>query len=590
MNAPRKLAAILAADVAGYSRLTGLDEEGTLKRLRKLRRELINPAVTLHRGRIVKTTGDGLLIEFPSVVDAVRCALDVQRGMDGRNEDIPANQRIEFRIGINLGDVVVEGDDLLGDGVNVAARLEGIAEPGSICISEAAYQQVRDKLPADFTDLGEQMLKNIARPVRVYRTAHIDRTAPGSPAQLASVPVPRLSIVVLPLVNIGGDQEQEFFADGVTESLTTDLSRIPESFVIARNTAFTYKGKPVDVKQIGRELGVNYVVEGSVQRAGNRLRWNVQLIDAKTGAHLWADRFDREQSDLFEMQDEVIARLARTLDVELTAVLARGAAPSGAENPDALDFVFRGRAALNRGLTLEAQTEAQRQFEHAIAIDPDNVEALAGLAMARTNLVANFMTDDRAQHLAAAEAAAIKALDLAPQNPRAHLALGNLYRVTNRAAQAISELEHAFALDRNSVGAHSLMGIVKIAVGRAEEVEGHIAQAIRLSPKDPMLHAWCMVAGAAKLFVAHDEEAIFWLRRSIGINRAHPLSHFYLAIALAHQGKLGEAKNELAAGLALDRGFSMRRYRDSVYSDNPTYLAQRERLYDGLRKAGLPEQ
>jgi TolB-like protein/class 3 adenylate cyclase len=585
MDTPRKLAAILAADIAGYSRLMGLDEAGTAKALRE-HRAAIDPILAGHGGRVFKTTGDGMLVEFPSVVGAVESALAVQKLMAERNADVPEDRRMLFRIGINLGDVLIEGDDILGDGVNVAARLEGIADPGGICISDAACQHVRDKVPADFIDIGEQALKNIARPVRTYRVA---RTVPRSLPQVPSVAIPRLSMIVLPFVNIGGNEEQEFFTDGVTESLTTDLSRIPDSFVIARNTAFTYKGKPVDVKQIGRELGVNYVVEGSVQRAGNRLRWNVQLIDAKTGAHLWADRFDREQSDLFEMQDEVIARLARTLDVELTANLARSAARSVPENDDALDFLFCGRAALNRGLTPEAQTDAQRQFERALAIDPDNVEALAGLAIARTNLVANFMTDDRAQQLAAAEAAAIKALDLAPQNPRAHLALGNLYRATNRAAQAISELEQALALDRNSVGAHSLMGIAKIAVGRAEEVEDHIAQAIRLSPKDQMMHAWCLVAGAAKLFVGHDEGAISWLRRSIGFNRTYPLPHFYLAIALAHQGKLDEAKSELAAGLALDPGFTMRRYRDSVYSDNPTYLAQRERLYDGLRKAGLPE-
>src|SRR6266567_1792999 len=302
MSEPRKLAAILAADVAGYSRLTGLDEEGTLKRLRKLRRELINPAVSLHRGRIVKTTGDGILIEFPSVVDAVRCALDVQRGMASRNEEIPADRRIEFRVGINVGDVVVEGEDLLGDGVNVAARLEGISESGGICISDAAYQQVRDRLDLDFEDAGEQQLKNITRPVRAYHV-RLDR----SPAQAKpALPLPdKPSIAVLPFQNMSGDAEQEYFADGVVEEITTALSRFRNLFVIARNSTFTYKGRALDVKQVGRELGVRYILEGSVRKAGNHVRITGQLVDALTGAHLWADRFDGTLENIFELQDKV---------------------------------------------------------------------------------------------------------------------------------------------------------------------------------------------------------------------------------------------------------------------------------------------
>jgi adenylate cyclase len=284
-SAPRKLAAILAADVAGFSRLVGLDEEGTLKRLRGLRRELIEPAVALHRGRIVKTTGDGILIEFPSVVDAVRCALEVQRGMDGRNADVPADRRIEFRVGINLGDVVIEGDDLFGDGVNVAARLEGIAEPGGICISNSAYQQVRDKIGIEFADMGEQQLKNIARPVRVYQTM-VDGSVAEKQLRPA-LPLPdKPSIAVLPFQNMSGDPEQEYFADGMVEEIITALSRFRQLFVIARNSSFTYKARAVDVKQVGRQLGVRYVLEGSVRKAANRVRITGQLIDSATGAHL----------------------------------------------------------------------------------------------------------------------------------------------------------------------------------------------------------------------------------------------------------------------------------------------------------------
>ena len=327
----RKLAAILAADIAGYSRMAGADEERTLARLRALRGDLIDPAIAAHHGRAVKRTGDGVLIEFRSVVEAVRCAIELQNGMAERNAGLPPERRIEFRVGVHLGDVIEEADgDLMGDGVNIAARLEGIAKPGGICLSEDAYRQVRDRLNEAFVDLGDQMLKNIARPVRAYaiKTGSDGSTATPRATPAARAPIsgpPRLSIVVLPFANIGSDPEQEYFADGVTESLTTDLSRIAGAFVIARNTAFTYKGKPFEVKAIGRELGVRYVLEGSVQRGGNRMRVNVQLIDTENGAHLWAERFDKPLADLFDMQDEIVARLAGTLSAELVAAEARRA-------------------------------------------------------------------------------------------------------------------------------------------------------------------------------------------------------------------------------------------------------------------------
>jgi TolB-like protein len=305
----RRLAAIVAADVAGYSRLMGLDEVDTASTLRE-HRKVTDALVAKHGGRIVKTTGDGVLLEFPSVVDAVECAVAVQAVMAERNQGVPEDRRMLFRIGINLGDILIEGEDILGDGVNVAARLEGIAQPGGICLSSSAYDQVRGKVPVEFSDIGEQSLKNIARPIRVY-TVRLNANADRVTSPLSSVP--RLSIVVLPFANIGGDPEQEYFVDGVTESLTTDLSRISGAFVIARNTAFTFKGKPVDVKKLGRELNVRYVLEGSVQRSGNRLRVNVQLIDAETGNHLWAERFDKPVTDLFDMQDEIVSRLANTL-------------------------------------------------------------------------------------------------------------------------------------------------------------------------------------------------------------------------------------------------------------------------------------
>ena len=336
---------------SAISRLAGADEDRTLARLRGLRSDLIDPAIAAHHGRIVKRTGDGSLIEFRSVVDAVRCAIEVQNGLIERNAGVPPERRIEFRVGIHLGDVVEEADgDLMGDGVNIAARLEGICAPGAICLSEDAYRQVKGRLDLAVTDLGPTQLKNIAEPIRVY-SLDVGKPAQAKPAPAPapekSAP-PRLSIVVLPFANIGGDPEQEHFVDGVTESLTTDLSRIRGAVVIARNTAFTYKGKPLDVKTIGRELNVRYVLEGSVQRGGNRMRVNVQLIDAETGNHLWAERFDKPLADLFDMQDEIVARLAGALNAQLVAAEARRA--EQAPNPNSMDLYFQGLAWFNKGL------------------------------------------------------------------------------------------------------------------------------------------------------------------------------------------------------------------------------------------------
>ncbi len=381
MAETRKIAAILVADVVGYSRLAGADEEGTLARLRALRSDLIDPAIAAHHGRVVKRTGDGSLVEFRSVVDAVRCAIEVQTGMVERNAGLPPERRIEFRVGVHLGDVVEEADgDLMGDGVNIAARIEGIAKPGAICLSEDAYRQVKGRLNLAVIDLGPTQLKNIAEPIRVYS---LDVSAPAvakqTPTHSLEKPAPpRLSIVVLPFANMGGDPEQEHFVDGVTESLTTDLSRIRGAVVIGRNTAFTYKGKHVDLKEIGRELNVRYVLEGSVQRSGNRMRVNVQLIDAETGNHLWAERFDKPLADLFDMQDEIVARLAGALNVELVTAEARRA--EKAPTPDSMDLYFQGMAWLNKGRTPDNVAQAHGFFDRALAADPDNVEALVGSA------------------------------------------------------------------------------------------------------------------------------------------------------------------------------------------------------------------
>jgi TolB-like protein/class 3 adenylate cyclase len=595
----RRLTTVLAADVAGYGRLAGADEEGTVSRLRALRQELIDPVIAAHGGRTFKLTGDGTLIEFASVVDAVRSGLEVQRGMMARNANLTPDKRIEFRVGIHLGDVIVESDgDLMGDGVNIAARLEGIAEPGGICLSEDAYRQVRDKVAAEFTDLGDKALKNIARPVRVY-AVHIAGTittpthqgfaaSPGAsqPSSPASSP-PRLSIVVLPFANIGGDPEQEYFVDGVTESLTTDLSRISGSFVIARNSAFSYKGKSPDVRRIGRELGVRYVLEGSVQRGGNRLRVNVQLIDAETGNHLWAERFDKPLADLLDMQDEIVARLAGQLGAQFIAAEARRA--ELAPHPDSMDLYFQGMGCVNKGWTPEYVAQARGFFERALALDPGNIEALIGTAIADTMFGTGLMAQDRAARLAAAEAALTRALSVAPEHALAHLYMGLVQTHTNRAAQGIAELERALALDRNLAAAHVWIGQAKYFVGRGAETEAHVNDAFRLSPRDPNAYLWICIMGLAKLYLGSDEEAVARLRRAVETNRNFPLAHFGLATALAHLGRLEEARTATRSGLALDPAFTISRFRNSPATDNPGYLAGRERIYEGMRRAGVPE-
>jgi TolB-like protein/class 3 adenylate cyclase len=593
MSETRKLAAILAADVVGYGRLAGVDEDRTLARLRALRSDLIEPTIAVHHGRVVKRTGDGALVEFRSVVDAVRCAIEVQNGLIERNAGVPPERRIEFRVGIHLGDIVEEADgDLMGDGVNVAVRLESIANPGAICLSEDAYRQVKGRLELAVSDLGPTQLKNIAELIRVYvldvgEPAHT-RPAPA-PAPAKSAPR-RLSMVVLPFANIGGDPEQEHFVDGVTESLTTDLSRIRGAVVIARNTAFTYRGKRLDVKTIGRDLNVRYVLEGSVQRGGNRMRVNVQLIDAETGNHLWAERFDKPLADFFDMQDEIVARLAGALNAQLAAAEARRA--ERAPTPDSMDLYFQGLAWLNKGRMPHTVAQARSFFDRALTADPDNVDALVGSAYTDVLAGEYLFAANAMAAFAAAEAKLTEALSSVPEHPRAQMYLGFLEIFTRRATQGIAECEHALALDRNLAGAHSVVGIGKICIGRAEETEAHIVEALRLSPRDTNAYAWLTHAGTAKLHLGSWDQAVAWLRRSIEANRNHPHAYFRLAAALAQLGRLDEARSAVKAGLALSPAFSISRAGSlwSAMSDDPTYLAQLEPILEGMRTAGVPEE
>jgi TolB-like protein/class 3 adenylate cyclase len=587
-----QLAAILCSDVVGYSRLAGANEDRILARLRALRSDLTDPTIAVHNGRVVKRTGDGSLIEFRSVVDAVRCAIEVQNTMVERNAGVPDDRRIVFRIGIYLGDVVEEADgDLMGDGVNIAARLEGIAKPGTICLSEDAYRQVKGRLDLAVTDLGPTQLKNIAAPIRVY-SLEVGPPAQGGPAP-APAPeksTPRLSIVVLPFANISGAPEQEHFVDGVTESLTTDLSRIRGTVVIGRNTAFTYKGKAADLKQIGRELNVRYVLEGSIQRGGNRMRVNVQLIDAETGSHLWAERFDKPLADLFDMQDEIVARLANALSAQLVAAEARRA--EKAPNPDSMDLYFQGLASVNKGRTPDTLAEARGFFDRALAADPGNIDALIGSATADALEGVNSFVTDPAAAFAAAEAKLTKALSSIPDRARGHMWAGYVGILTRRASEGIAECEHALELDRNLASAHAYVGMGEMFLGRAEETEAHIAEALRLSPRDTVAYIWMHIAGMAKTHLCLYEQAVAWSRRATEANRNFPPAYFWLGAALARLHRLDEARSAVKTGLALHPSFSMSRARAAwtARSDDPTYLAQLEPIFDGLRKAGMPEQ
>jgi TolB-like protein/class 3 adenylate cyclase len=596
MASTRRLTAIFAADVAGYSRLMGADEEGTHERLKTHLGELVDPNIKEHRGRTVKNTGDGMLAEFPSVIDAVRCAAEVQRGMIDRNAEQPADERIEFRIGINLGDVIVEEYDIFGDGVNVAARLEALAEPGGICISGTVYDQIRDKLPYPFEDMGEQSVKNIARPVRVYALrleALADLPASNvSPATAVPQPAiaPRLSIVVLPFSNLSDDQGQQYFADGITEDLTTDLSRLAGMLVISRNTAFTYRNRRVDTRQIGRELAVRYVLEGSVRRADNRVRVNAQLIDAETDTHLWAERFDGDARDLFALQDEITSRIAVALDLELIAAEATRLT----EHPDALDYILRGRTAVSNPRSRDKYAEAISLYERALTLNPGSVEAQSLLVSALIARVLDGMTASRAVDIRRAEGLVRRALAASPLSPLVHYAKGQVLRAQRRYEEAIPEYETVIAFNRNWVGAISALADCKLFAGPIEEVIPLQEQSLRLSPRDPLIGNMYYRIGAAHLLQSRTNEAIVWLEKARNVNPALPIVHAYLASAYGLKGETERAATELAETRRLvsdDRSSSIARLKAVGYFGVPKVRALFETTYfAGLRKAGMPEE
>jgi adenylate cyclase len=627
MSETRKLAAILVSDVVGYSRLTGADEDRILARMRALRSDLIDPTIAVHHGRIVKRTGDGAIVEFRSVVDAVNCAIEIQRAMVERNAGVAPDKRIEFRMGIHLGDVVEESDgDLMGDGVNIAARIESVANPGGICLSDDAYRHVKGRLDLKVSDLGPVPLKNIAEPMRAYClefSAPREARSPPPADQGKSAPERRssfaglaaaatllllvaaggwymlgdrlmkpaqaehLSVVVLPFTNLSGDPAQDYFADGITENLTTDLSRLSGSFVIARNTAFTFKGKNADAREIGKELGVRYVLEGSVQRDQNQVRVTAQLIDAESGGHLWAERFDKPLADLFSMQDEIVASLASQLGAELVTNEARRAERAPA--PDSMDLYFQGMAWLNKGRNPDDLARARDFFERALTLDPGNLDATLGKAAADFEVAVSYSVDDKTERIHSIEAQLNRVLSQSPNNAGAHLLMGRVLAQTNRQAQAIEELNRALTLNPNLASAHALIGLAKFYDGRPEETESHVTEALYASPRDTDANVWVGFMALAKLYLGAYEDALNLYRRSIELNRNYATARFNYAATLVELGRLDEAKTEVRAALALNPYFTLRRYRDGAQSDNPDYLKRRERIIEDMRKAGVPE-
>jgi TolB-like protein/class 3 adenylate cyclase/Flp pilus assembly protein TadD len=604
MASTRRLAAILAADVAGYSRLMGIDEEGTHQSYTAHLRELFTPKIREYRGRIVKSTGDGMLAEFPSVVDAVLCAVAVQCGMGSRNTAVDEDKRVSFRIGINVSDVIAEPGDIFGDGVNVAARLEALAEPNGICISRAVHEQVRDKVPYSFDDLGPLRVKNIPRPLHAFALGAEAIAALPSDPSAAPRPLtemgdlglprhytPRLSIVVLPFANLSGERDQEYFADAVTDDVTTDLSRISDMVVISRNTAFTYKDKPVDTRQIGLDLNVRYLLAGSVRRAGSRVRVNAQLIDTETDLHIWAERFDHDSGDLFALQDEVTSKIAVALNLEMIGAEAARLV----DHPDAVDYMLRGRAALYnyQGSTPEGFAAALDLFERALGIDPGSIEARAWLAQSLTARVLEQATDTAVNDIARAEALIEEVVNKSPRHRNVNFVKGHIFRARNQYELAIPEYEAAIALDRNWIVAIAALGLCKFLTGAIEEAIPAQEQAIRLSPRDPRLPSWYWRIGMVHLLQSRIDEAVTWLEKARSANPRIAGPRGWLVAARALKGDLPRAAIELAEARRLsgdNRYSSITAYKDTgrLGAESIDRLAEAT-FYAGLRLAGVPE-
>lgn len=635
MSETRKLVAIMVSDVVGYSRLAGADEDRILARLRTLRSDLIDPTIAVHHGRIVKRTGDGTIIEFRSVVDAVNCATEVQRAMVERNAGVAPDKRIEFRIGIHLGDVVEEADgDLMGDGVNIAARLQGVAKPGGICISDDAYRQVKSRLDLKVSDLGPVPLKNIADPMRAY-SLEVGAPAPAKeatpqkrstltpfaaalaalvvviagvawwffnanrPASLATkapAETARLSIVVLPFANLSGDPGQDYLVDALTAALTTNLARLRGTFVIAHNTAIAFKGKSADVKEIGKDLGVRYVLEGSVQPSGDRTRVNAQLIDAGSGAHLWAEQFDTPRADLLQTQDAIVTHLAHAMDFQLVQAEGARVKRLPATNRDAEDLALQCVAGAWKAGWMGKEADAAYSLcEQALAIDPNNVRALAFLGFKFLLPAADGLSGDPKGDLERADELASRALSLDPDDASARELKGDILRTQARYHEAIAEHERAFALDPSNVWAASSLGMDYERVGEFDKSIEYFDKAIRASPHDPTLAYWYGSKAADAFGLKRYDQAIELARRSIVINPDHIWwAHTNLVAALALTGHDAQAREALQRYLALPSAgplktiSALKALIESQHAD-PRYVEKNERMYDGLRKAGMPE-
>ena len=581
MASTRRLAAILAADIAGYSRLMGLDEAGTVQALRE-HRAAADPIIGERGGRIVKTTGDGVLIEFGSVVGAVECALALQYLAAERNAAVPSDRRMEWRIGVHLGDVLIEGEDILGDGVNIAARLEGIAEPGGICVSEDAFRQVRGKVEAEFADLGEQSLKNIARPLRVYRVGWSAKQPITSPVAL---PLPnKPSVAVLPFANMSSDPEQEFFADGISEDIITALSRYPSLFVIARNSSFTYKGRAVDVKQVGRDLGVRYVLEGSLRRAGNRIRVTAQLVEAETGNHVWAERYDRDLADIFVVQDEI----SEAVTIAIAPAIADAERQRAMRKPpDSLD----AWAAYQRGLWHDSKSTphdnalAQKFLKQAIDLDPDFSGSYAGLALAQFQ-ANDFGTSGLPETLSSVEALARRAVALDGADAGARSVLANTLWRRGDYEGALAEAERALATAPNLALAHHEVGATLIHSGRPKEGLAAIERSVRLDPRTR--RAGRMNQLSMGSYLCRDyEAAIAAAKRAIREHPDYPLPYRWLAAALGQVGRIEEAKEALEKAIAVAPAAFELYVRQRVPWHRPQDYTH---MLDGLRKAGWREE
>ncbi len=583
----RKLAAILAADMVGYSRLMEADEAGTLAQLKALRSELIDPKIAEHRGRIVKTTGDGMLVEFASVADSVRSAVEIQRAMAERNAAVPENHRIEFRIGINLGEIIIEGDDIYGNGVNVAARLEGLAEPGGICISGTVYEQIESILNLAYEDMGEQKVKNITKPIhgysiRVGAERESMRDMVSGPAQ-ARAAASSPSIAVLPFDNMSADQEQEYFADGISEDIITALSKISGLFVIARNSTFTYKGKAVDVKQVSRALGVRYVLEGSVRKAGNRVRITAQLIDAEDGGHVWAARFDRDLTDIFALQDEITSNVVTALQVRLVEGEQARVWQKSTQNLSAWECLMQGLPHFRR-FTQEENTRARSLFEKAVELDPGYAAAWVWLGWTHWADARFLWTDSPSDATGRAVELAEKARALDDSLSETHALLGAIHLMRRDYDQAVSEGEKAIALNPNGADVTALLAMTLNWSGRAEEAGALIEKAMRLSP---LYSAWYLAVQAhADRLVGRFDEAIAAYRDSIERNPNHIGPHIGLTACFAEVGRDEEARAQAAQLLKINPSFTLAKYAESLTYKDP---AESEKTLEALRSAGLPE-